>query len=343
MYDFVFITHLPSFYKVNLYNALANKCKVMVIFIASGSEIRNNDFTNTKVNFDSKIINDGDFEKRNKIISSVKLIHFLASIKFKQLILGGWDLIEFWLSAFFVPYTCNALALESSVYDSAISGIKGKVKKVFLSRVFRVYCSGKPHMDLLDQLKYTGDKVTTMGVGILNREMERPLVEDSRKFSGRLVYVGRLSEEKGLDFLIQFLSEQPQLSLSIIGDGPIRHKLQSKATENITFHGYVENHKIGTMLSNSDVFILPSVSEPWGLVVEEALYFGLPVICSDHVGSSIDLVKGLNTGCIFELNNFSSLKKAIEIIAQDYDFYLKNVGRLDFEELKDSQVGAYIV
>lgn len=53
--------------------------------------------------------------------------------------------------------------------------------------------------------------------------------------------------------------------------------------QNISFKPPIENVKLQTEFLNHDIFILPSVSEPWGLVVEETLYFGLPVMVSKIV------------------------------------------------------------
>lgn len=63
-YDYLFVTHLPAFYKVNLYNEIAKHCKVLVIFIAQSSQIRTQDFTQNTCAFDYYILNEGAFERR---------------------------------------------------------------------------------------------------------------------------------------------------------------------------------------------------------------------------------------------------------------------------------------
>jgi len=66
------------------------------------------------------------------------------------------------------------------------------------------------------------------------------------------------------------------------------------------------------MLSVSSVLVLPSKSEAWGLVVNEAMICGLPVIVSDHCGSAKDLVK--ENGIIFKSENLESLQNAMEFM-----------------------------
>mgnify|MGYP007000140648 len=67
MYDLIIVTHIPAFYKVNLYNELAKKLNILVIFIAkSTNEVRANDFLILeKSKFKYKVLYDGDIEDRN--------------------------------------------------------------------------------------------------------------------------------------------------------------------------------------------------------------------------------------------------------------------------------------
>src|SRR5579872_30307 len=114
-YNYVFITHLPAFYKINLYNEIAKKCRVYVIFIAQSSTIRAPDFTKGDYHFEYCVLNNGSFEKRSLSKSLWRLFITLRSLRFERLVVGGWDLLEFWFAAFFSQHAKNGLALESSL------------------------------------------------------------------------------------------------------------------------------------------------------------------------------------------------------------------------------------
>jgi glycosyltransferase involved in cell wall biosynthesis len=103
----------------------------------------------------------------------------------------------------------------------------------------------------------------------------------------------------------------------------------------------LENEELADIYQSHDVFILPSNYEPWGLVVEEALYWGLPVIVSNKIGCSLDLVYEFGTGEIFQLNEKNSLDKAIEKIENSYNTYKKNVISIDWKERDRKQIAAY--
>ena len=96
------------------------------------------------------------------------------------------------------------------------------------------------------------------------------------------------------------------------------------------------------MYQAHDVFILPSYYEPWGLVVEEALYWGLSVIVSNRVGSSVDMVQELGTGCVFESRNRNSLHTVIERMEQHFNEYQTNVWKMDWKKRDKQQTKVYI-
>ena len=96
------------------------------------------------------------------------------------------------------------------------------------------------------------------------------------------------------------------------------------------------------MYKAHDVFILPSRTETWGLVVEEAIYWGLPVITSDRVGCSNEMVITPNTGITFELDNIESFNDAINKIESNYKLYKDNALAFDFEERDKKQINCFL-
>jgi glycosyltransferase involved in cell wall biosynthesis len=116
----------------------------------------------------------------------------------------------------------------------------------------------------------------------------------------KILYVGRLIPVKRVqDLVAAALSLPDSLSweLRVVGDGPERSRLESLAEgdRRITFAGAVEYVRLGKFFAESDVFVLPSSFEPWGLVVNEALGYGLYVIATEAVGAAHDLIaEGVN-------------------------------------------------
>lgn len=113
-----------------------------------------------------------------------------------------------------------------------------------------------------------------------------------------ILYVGRLEEEKGVPYLIRAFAKQnlSESILLLVGDGREKEHLQRLARDmgvesNVRFLGYVSPEEMTSYYALSYVLVLPSIStarakEPWGLVVNEAMNQGLPVISTEAVGAA---------------------------------------------------------
>lgn len=342
-YDLVFITNLSAFYKVNLYNEIARYRKIFVIFISKDSVNRNKDFFKGEKNFEYIFLDNGVYEKRNAIKNSLKLIKILKSINYTRIVIGGWDSLENWTSWFLSDKQKNCVAIESSEFESTTNGLKGFFKKIFLKKISLGFASGEAQVNLLRKVGYTGEIRKTKGVGIFNYKK----IDNNRKITEvkKFLYVGRLSSEKNIEQIIKFFNKTPELELNIVGYGPLEKTLKKLAiNNNISFLGKINNDKLSKVYQDNDVFILPSKSEPWGLVVEEALYNGLPVILSDKVGCHTELIKNEEQGYIYDVKSEEDLKIKINKIREleNYSKIKLNIQKLDFNKIKQEQVDNYM-
>jgi len=346
MYDYLIVTHIPAFYKINLYNQLAKELNIFVIFIAKDTdEKRSDDFTTiNKVSFKYMILFNGNFQERDQFKSIQKLKLQIKSMRFQRLLISGWDLVEFWYLIFTNKKRKNCLALESTILESNTKGIKGYIKKIFLKRISLVFASGNLHIQLLEKLHFSGKMKTTQGVGIINKPKFNKNIDD-RVYDKKFIFIGRLSKgkPKNLEILIKIFNTLPDYTLTIIGIGEDEEYLKKISNKNINFIGAVENSKINNYLLSNNILILPSTSEPWGLVVEEALYFGIPVIISQNCGS-VELIQNNVNGFIINPYNYENIKNII--LSINYDNYKKLVNEVSMFSInkKDlKQVNSYLV
>lgn len=147
---------------------------------------------------------------------------------------------------------------------------------------------------------------------------------------GRLVllFVGRLSPEKGLETLLQALrlldaKERPYVLLA--GEGPQSRWLYSKAAatlgDDVRFLGFVSQSRLPALYDLCDALVLPSLHEPWGMVVNEVMNAGRPVILSDRVGSAHDLLRNGDNGLSFPAGNATTLAGAIRHVLREPEFH----------------------
>lgn len=126
------------------------------------------------------------------------------------------------------------------------------------------------------------------------------------------IFVGRLIDYKNLlNFLDSFAEAQNQIKTDwgviILGDGEqkevLKNLVEDKKIRNVSFQSGVSWQQVPEYLALSDVLVLPSYSEPWGLVVNEAMACGLPVLVSEKCGCAIDLVRNGENGYTFSPYN----------------------------------------
>ena len=136
---------------------------------------------------------------------------------------------------------------------------------------------------------------------------------DSLKF----LFVGRLVPYKHVQDAINAfrrLSEDKhrQWTFTIVGDGPEQENLKSisQGDPRISFTGAIPYSELSSVFMSADVLVLTSDGEAWGLVVNEALGFGLYVIASDLVGCAVDLIDQ-ETGRTYASTNVSQLEEAM--------------------------------
>lgn len=134
-----------------------------------------------------------------------------------------------------------------------------------------------------------------------------------------VVYLGRLSKEKGIMTLIHAMKNNPEIELKIMGNGPMEQELQQYVCENkmsnIQFLGFKSGEEKNQIIANAIALVAPSEwEEPFGRIAIEAYQVGTPVIAS-AIGGLNELVEDGVTGYKFEAGNVENLSKCISAIA----------------------------
>ena len=118
-----------------------------------------------------------------------------------------------------------------------------------------------------------------------------------------LLFLGYFRPEKDITTLVEAFTDVASSTdvLTIAGDGPLRNDLANlvRGTPNLHLLDYVTGEDKASLIEGATALVLPSVYEPWGLVVNESLYFGTPVIACEGVGAS-ELVEHEVNGLLFQ-------------------------------------------
>ena len=139
-----------------------------------------------------------------------------------------------------------------------------------------------------------------------------------------ILFASKLQERKHCDDLLEaFLQLQasgPSPYLLIVGDGEMRAGLEQRArasgSDSILFAGFRNQSEMPRLFNLSTVFVLPSRHEAWGLITNEAMAAGLPVIVSDDVGCAVDLVRDGENGFVYPVGDVTALHDALAATLQ---------------------------
>ena len=135
-------------------------------------------------------------------------------------------------------------------------------------------------------------------------------------FSGKLIPLKRV--EDLIDSVAALQAEGLRAGLLIVGDGPSRAALEERARARqlkwTQFAGFKNQSELAAWYVCMDVFVLPSRSETWGLVLNEAMLFQLPVIASSMVGATEDLIDTGKNGYVFDVGDVARLTDALRTL-----------------------------
>jgi glycosyltransferase involved in cell wall biosynthesis len=140
-----------------------------------------------------------------------------------------------------------------------------------------------------------------------------------------ILFSGQLILRKGADILIQAFSRiapsHVYARLILLGDGPERRSLGEMVPEalreRVVFLGHREPPLIPDIFASADVFCLPSRHDGWGVVINEAIGAGLPIVTSNAVGAGYDLVRDGVNGRVTQVGNIDELAAALRQLVGD--------------------------
>jgi glycosyltransferase involved in cell wall biosynthesis len=188
------------------------------------------------------------------------------------------------------------------------------------------------------------------GFDCIDNDLFKPK-ENRELNTGKIICVSRLVEKKNIPVLLESwkLIEQYNdvYKLIIVGDGPMFNKLtemaKSLSLKRVEFVGAIDNEQLPNYLHDADAFILPSLDESWGLVVNEAMSAGLPVLLTNKINAAATLLKDGVNGYFINVDNPTDMKLQLLVFInlsvaakkEMSDNSLKIIGKMDFQNMGD--------
>lgn len=179
-------------------------------------------------------------------------------------------------------------------------------------------CTSQPMVNSAEALGIKRARLWPKAVDTGLYHPDKASLEMRKRLSGNqpdaplLLYVGRLSHEKRIDWLYAPATQLPEVRLAIIGSGPAEAALKErfKGTKT-TFLGYMTGEELASAYASADIFTFPSDTETLGFVAMEAMASGLPVVGA-RAGGLPDVIKHGETGYMFTPKDLGDLNAQIK-------------------------------
>ena len=228
----------------------------------------------------------------------------------------------------------GVLMTESTAADHQRSPWKERLKGWLIRGLFRWAVSGGvAHVRYLRALGFPPDRIAGF-YDVVDNERYREQATELRRSSTPakagvpatpyFLYVGRLAPEKNVEALVRswlrYREGGGAWPLVLVGDGPSAAGLRAMAEASafgseVHFAGLRGSRELPPIYAFAGCFVLPSTREPWGLVVNEAMASGLPVIVSDRCGCAEDLVIHGRNGLIFDPGAEDELRDCLHLMS----------------------------
>jgi phosphatidylinositol alpha 1,6-mannosyltransferase len=160
--------------------------------------------------------------------------------------------------------------------------------------------------------RWLSSPIRTLGRGVDSEEFNPRHRTEAVGERPRAIYVGRVAVEKGLDSIVPIFDRHPEISLTVVGEGPQLADMKRRLPT-ARYMGKLSGPALAREYANADFFVFPSTTDTFGNVVLEAMSSGLPVIVTDRGGPSEIVRDGVN-GFVLPVNDF---ERAIVQMAGD--------------------------
>jgi glycosyltransferase involved in cell wall biosynthesis len=304
-----------------------------------------NEFTRAKIGsidysihqYNVKVLFEDFYENTTIWQRTKKSIHWVNKFKPDVVNLPGYyepamNLVLFYCRLRGIKVVISA---DSTEGDNANVWWREAIKRFIVTKAQGFFCYGSKSAEYIYKLGMKPKHILVANNAVDNKRVESVYKEEifdrklnKEKYNLRkynFIYVGRLISVKNLDNLLAAYKPlaDTEWGLIILGDGSEEEKLKQYVADNhldgVRFIVGQAWYDVPKILALGDVFILPSYSEPWGLVVNEAMACGMPVIVSNKCGSAYDVVKEDQNGYTFDPYNVEELTNVFNKFVEEPD------------------------
>ena len=356
----LFLTNIPSPYRVDFFNELGKKCDLTVLFEKGTSDERDKSWGNYNFESFKGIVLKGIALDKDKAFSK-EVVKYLKDFRYNNIIVANTATPTGMLAIEYMKLHKISYYIEGDGgFAKSGKGLKEKIKKHFIKGAIGYFSTSKSHDLYYKTYGAEEDKIYRYPFTSLKKEdIIKKTVSKDEKLQLRsqlgineenvIVAVGQFIHRKGFDVLInacQYFNEN--VGVYIIGGVPSEEYLKLQETvgfKNIHFLEFMLKPQLNEYFKSADVFVLPTREDIWGLVVNEAMAQGLPVVTTDKCIAGLELVENSKTGFIVHCDNCKELAEKVNLILLDEktkksmsEACLNKISKYTFSDMADSHL-----
>ena len=338
----VVLTEIVAPYRIPVFNALALRAglDLHVVFLAETDEaLRQWPVYKDEIFFSHQVLPGWRWRTRkHSFLINRGLWSALNTVRPQVIICGGYNYVASWEALLWARRHGSEFVLwsESNGHDSRT----GRASIEFLKAFFLRHCDrfvvpGMASFEYLRSLGSPAESIVTAPNAVDNSffaSQAEDAMAHATEFREKLglpsrfvLFVGRLVPEKGVFDLLDAYAKlesglRSEVGLVFAGDGVSREELMQQASRlspgKVCFPGFTHREDLAGLYALADILVLPTHSDPWGLVVNEAMACGLPIIVSSVAGCSADLVEDGWNGYVVPPRDSEKLSVAIDSLVR---------------------------
>lgn len=317
-----YFTNIPSPYRINFFNELGKKCDLEVVFEAEKAPKINNDwYKDNKIkNFKSIFLKKGIIEEQ-KI--NFKILKYVTK-KCDVLVFTNYSYYTEMLALIYAKILRKkyVLMIDGGIISTNEMFLKRALKKFLISNALSYFSPSKSTDDFLEYYGAEKDRINRYPFTSLYKDeiIKEPIAssekirlrnEMSIKESKVILSIGQFIQRKGFDWMIKAYKDlDKDIGIYIIGGEPTKEYINLKEKYHLTNLHFIEFQNKNTILKwykLADLFVLPTREDIWGLVINEAMSQGLPIITTNKCVAGLELVKNGNNGFLVNVEGYDDL------------------------------------
>lgn len=328
------LTNIPSPYRVDFFNEWGRYCDLTVTFEKEASDERDNSWKKYRFTHFKGVILKGKSVKTDMAICT-EVIHYVKDPSFNRIIVMNLATPTGMLAIQYMKMHHIRYWIESDGgFAQNGRGLKERIKRYFVSGAEGYFSTNKKHDEyyLLYGAeegrihRYPFSSISESEIisseDISEKEKHAIRIKLGIREGFAILAVGQFIRRKGFDILLQSDIElqQENVQIYIVGGKPSEEYLklvEEYQLKNVHFIGFKNKNEIREYYKAVDLFVLPTREDIWGLVINEALANGLPVITTKRCGAGVQMLAEKEAGRLIAVDDTQALTQSILDIKHD--------------------------